>query len=179
MVASPDFTATGKNGARQASRYAGATASGAPTYGAFDVGDFVIDRTGVIWICTAAGIPGTWVSAAALALALTGGAISGLLTLNGGTDTAGSAPVLTPTFASGTAAQLTDVTRDYMCYFQIGTGGGTVALAIGPTSTPANAILTAAAGVNGELITVRLPAGWYLKITVATSTIADQVAIGC
>lgn len=96
-----------------------------------------------------------------------------------GTSTAASAPVITPAFASGTAAQLADTTRDYEVYFQIGTGGGTVSLSIGPTSTPANAILTSAVGVNGELIRVRLPAGWYLKITVATSTIADQIAIGC
>jgi hypothetical protein len=96
-----------------------------------------------------------------------------------GTSTAVSAPVLTPAFASGTAAQLADVTRDYMCYFVIGTGGGTVSLAIGPTSTPAYTIASAATGVEGEVIGVRLPAGWYLKITVATSTIASQTAIGC
>jgi hypothetical protein len=107
------------------------------------------------------------------------GVVNGVQTLNDGTNTAPSAPVITPTFASGTAAQLADTTRDYMVYFQIGTGGGTVALVIGPTSTPANAILTAAAGVAGEQVSVRLPAGWYLKITVATSTIAGQIAIGC
>ena len=100
--------------------------------------------------------------------------------LNAGSNTSGSAPVISsPGFVSGTASQLSDTTRDYMVYFQIGTGGGTVALKIGPTSTPANAILTAAAGVAGELLPVRLPAGWYLEITVATSTIADQIAIGC
>jgi hypothetical protein len=104
----------------------------------------------------------------------------GVFAFNGGTDTAGSAPVISsPGFVSGTASQLSDTTRDYEVYFQIGTGGGTVGLSIGPTSTPANAILTSAVGVNGELIRVRLPAGWYLKITVATSTIADQIAIGC
>ena len=58
MLASPDFTSTGSTGAGYPSRYAGATASGAPTFGGFSVGDFVIDRTGVIWICTTAGIPG-------------------------------------------------------------------------------------------------------------------------
>lgn len=102
------------------------------------------------------------------------------LALQAGTSTAASAPVIaSPGFASGTASQLSDTTRDYMVYIQIGTGGGTVSLAIGPTSTPANAILTSAAGVNGELLSVLLPAGWFLKITVATSTIADQIAIGC
>jgi hypothetical protein len=107
------------------------------------------------------------------------GTFGEVIDANAGTDTAGSAPVLTPSFASGTAAQLSDTSRDYEVYFQIGTGGGTISLSIGPTSTPAHAILTSAVGVNGELIRVRLPAGWYLEITVATSTIADQIAIGC
>lgn len=62
MVASPDFTSTGSTGAALPSRYAGATSSGAPTFGGFSVGDWVIDRTGVVWICTTAGIPGTWTS---------------------------------------------------------------------------------------------------------------------
>lgn len=96
-----------------------------------------------------------------------------------GTSSAASAPVLSPTFTSGTAAQLADTSRDYQCYIQIGTGGGTVTVAIGPTSTPANTIVNAAVGVNGEVIAVRLPAGWYMKITVATSTIAGVVAVGC
>lgn len=59
----PDLTRyapSGLTGATQASRYVGATASGAPASGTFAVGDFVIDRTGKVWICTTAGTPGTW-----------------------------------------------------------------------------------------------------------------------
>lgn len=97
-----------------------------------------------------------------------------------GTNTAASVPVISsPGFASGTASQLSDTTRDYEVYFTIGTGGGTVTIAIGPTSTPANTLVNGAVGVNGELIRVKLPAGWYLEITVATSTIARQIAVGC
>ncbi len=59
-VSSPAIIATGLTGAVAASRYAGATASGAPASGTFAVGDFVIDQTGKIWICTVAGTPGTW-----------------------------------------------------------------------------------------------------------------------
>ena len=54
------LSVTGLTGAASASRYAGATASGAPTTGTFATGDFVVDRTGKFWICTAAGTPGTW-----------------------------------------------------------------------------------------------------------------------
>jgi hypothetical protein len=57
------FTAAGLTGAHINTRFAGSTTSGAPTTGAFQLGDFVIDQTGNVWICTAAGSPGTWVRA--------------------------------------------------------------------------------------------------------------------
>ena len=59
-VSGADLKATGLTGATAASRHVGATASGAPTAGTFAVGDFVIDQTGKVYICTAAGTPGTW-----------------------------------------------------------------------------------------------------------------------
>ena len=43
--------------------YVGATTSDAPTNGTVAVGDFVGDRTGKVWVCTAAGTPArgrTW-----------------------------------------------------------------------------------------------------------------------
>ena len=53
----------GLTGAVQATRYVGGTANGAPTAGTFAVGDFVVDATASIWICTTAGTPGTWCTA--------------------------------------------------------------------------------------------------------------------
>ena len=50
----------GLTGAIQQSRYVGATASGAPASGSFQAGDFIVDRTGGIWVCTVAGTPGVW-----------------------------------------------------------------------------------------------------------------------
>lgn len=50
-------------GATAAARFVGGTASGAPASGTFAVGDFVIDQTGKVFVCTAAGSPGTWVQA--------------------------------------------------------------------------------------------------------------------
>jgi hypothetical protein len=106
--------------------------------------------------------------------------VNGPLTLNGGTNTSASAPVITsPGFSSGVASQLSDTTRDYIVYFTIAGGGGTVTIAIGPTSSPANTIVSSATGVAGVVIPIRLPAGWYLEITVATSTIGRQIAVGC
>ena len=54
------LSVSGLTGATSFSRYAGSTNGGAPTSGTFLIGDFVVDRTGKIWICTAAGSPGTW-----------------------------------------------------------------------------------------------------------------------
>lgn len=51
-------------GATAATRYVGGTASGAPSTGTFQLGDTCPDQTGVIWVCTAAGSPGTWVNSA-------------------------------------------------------------------------------------------------------------------
>lgn len=50
----------GLTGATAATRYVGGTASGAPVAGTFAVGDFIIDRTGKVYVCTVAGTPGTW-----------------------------------------------------------------------------------------------------------------------
>lgn len=57
----PMFAPTGLTGATTASRYVGATASGAPASGTFAVGDFVVDQgASAIWVCKFAGTPGTW-----------------------------------------------------------------------------------------------------------------------
>lgn len=61
-VSALTLSASGITGSTAASRYVGATTSGAPATGSFLIGDFVIDRAGALWICTAAGNPGTWVS---------------------------------------------------------------------------------------------------------------------
>lgn len=50
----------GLTGATAATRYVGATASGAPASGTFAVGDFVIDQSGKVYVCSVAGTSGTW-----------------------------------------------------------------------------------------------------------------------
>lgn len=61
-VSSPIHINTGNTGAGVQSRYMGGTAGGAPTSGTFALNDWVVDDTGNMWVCTAAGSPGTWVS---------------------------------------------------------------------------------------------------------------------
>jgi hypothetical protein len=105
--------------------------------------------------------------------------LTGVLSLGDGSNTAGSAPVLAPAFAAGTAAQLSDTTRDYMVYLAVTTSGTATTVAIGPTSTPANTILPSSSVTAGQLISFRLPAGWYVKWAGTTTAIATQTAIGC
>lgn len=96
-----------------------------------------------------------------------------------GTSTSASAPVLTPAFATTVAAQLADLTRDYMVYLAVTTSGTATTVAIGPTSTPANTILPSSSVTAGQLISFRLPAGWFAKWAGTTTAIATQTAIGC
>jgi hypothetical protein len=98
---------------------------------------------------------------------------------NTGTNSSGSAPLLTPANANGTAAQLADLTRDYMLYLSVGTAGTALTIAIGPTVGVADTIYTAAVATAGQSVAFRLPAGWFWKWSATTATLAEQTAIGC
>jgi hypothetical protein len=102
-----------------------------------------------------------------------------LLSIGAGSKTSASAPAIVPTFANGTASQLSDTTRDYVVYLQIGTAGSAVSLAIGPTSGVATTLMASATPIADSLLTVRLPAGWFLKWAGTLTTITTQTAIGC
>lgn len=117
-------------------------------------------------------------------LPLTGGTITGSLNVDGvasvgGTNTAGNANVLTPANSNGTAAQLSDLSRDYMVYLTVGTAGTALTVAIGPTSSPAHTIYDAATATAGQTIMFRLPAGWYWEWAATTATLALQSAVSC
>jgi hypothetical protein len=105
--------------------------------------------------------------------------VDGVQTLNGGTDTAASAPVLTPAFASGTASQLSDTTRDYMIYLTVTTSGTATTVEFGHSSAADDVVLLSDVSVTAPMvISFRLPAGWYVKLTW-TTTVFSQSAVGC
>jgi hypothetical protein len=54
------FSNNGGTGATAHSQWVGATTSGAPTSGTNAVGNWIVDQTGTMWVCTVAGTPGTW-----------------------------------------------------------------------------------------------------------------------
>lgn len=109
------------------------------------------------------------------------GTFGEVILANAGTNSAGSAPVLTALGAvSGTALQLADTTRDYLVYLEVTTAGTATSLTIGHTSSANDVTLMAsAAATAGQVISFRLPAGWYFKWTGTTTAIGNQVAVGC
>lgn len=52
--------AAASTGATTSARFAGGTATGAPTTGVHKMADFIVTEDGHIWVCTAGGTPGTW-----------------------------------------------------------------------------------------------------------------------
>ncbi len=65
IVNAERLAVSGTIGATQTSQYVGATSSGPPSEGSFETGDFVIDLSGNLWICSESGSPGNWVSVSA------------------------------------------------------------------------------------------------------------------
>lgn len=101
--------------------------------------------------------------------------------LNGPMAATASAPVLSNLgFASGTAAQLTDTSTDYMVYLEVTTAGTATSVTMGPTAAAsAVTVMASQAATAGQVITVRVPAGWWLKWTGTTTAFGNQVAVGC
>jgi len=59
-IVGTDFNASGLPNALNQTRLVGATTGGSPSAGTWQQGDFVTDYNGKIWVCSAAGTPGTW-----------------------------------------------------------------------------------------------------------------------
>jgi hypothetical protein len=103
------------------------------------------------------------------------------ISIPAGTSTAASAPVLTGLGAvSGPAIQLADLTRDYHVYLEVTTAGTATSVTMGPTNS-ANAVtlMASQAATAGQVISFRLPAGWFFKWTGTTTAVGNQVAVGC
>lgn len=104
-----------------------------------------------------------------------------VITANAGTNSAGSAPILTALGAvTATAIQLSDLTRDYQVYLEVTTAGTATSVTIGHTNSANDVtIMASAAATAGQVISFRLPAGWWFKWTGTTTAFANQVAVGC
>jgi hypothetical protein len=103
-----------------------------------------------------------------------------LMTMDGGSSTANSAPVLTALGAvSGTAIQLADTTRDYMVYLECTTAGTATTVGMGHTNAANDVEIMNNAPISTGVVSFRLPAGWYFKWSGTTTAFANQNAVGC
>ena len=125
------------------------------------------------WAALVAGdIPGT----------LGATAFSGIASPNAGTSSAGSAPILTAVAGTngGGGVQLSDHTRDYMVYLEVGTAGTAWIVSMGATSGASDVTLHASGTATaGQVLSFRLPAGWYFLWSATAATLAQSVAVGC
>lgn len=159
-VEAPALIASGLTGATAASRYVGATPIGPPATGTFVQGDFVIDQSGAIYVCTTGGSPGLWVRTGP------GGSAGG--------DLSGSYPSPTVAKIQGTAVSSTAPTTSQVLIYN-GTdwtpetqvfdvkaygakGDGTT-----DDTTAINDAISACVTAGGG--TVYFPAGTYLTST--------------
>lgn len=166
---------SGITGATAASRYVGATTSGAPVSGTFLTGDWVIDRSGAIWICTAGGTQGTWAEISG------GSGFANPMSATGDTMYGG---------ASGAATRLAgNTTATKKFYTQTGTGSVSAApgwntIATGDVPTLNQSTTGTAANITDTLDQVPAPAANVAmnshKLTgLASGSVAgDSVAFG-
>jgi hypothetical protein len=186
-----DYAPTGLTGATSASRYAGATTSGAPGSGTFSTGDFVITQDGHVFVCTAGGTPGTWANAGASAGVSTFNSRSGavvpgnadyLAVASGGLTGATSATRYAGGTASAAPASGTFSTGDFVIaqsgVIFVCTSGGTpgtwvnagslYALLSGATFTGAIAV-TPVTLTDASTIAVNAALGNDFRVTIAAS----------
>ena len=92
-ITTPAASVTGFAGAMTPTRYVGGVTGAAPTTGVYQTGDYVVDVTGEIWVCTAGGTPGNWSS------------------IGSGTDTTIAGSYLVGPAPSGDTTGATDLTN--------------------------------------------------------------------
>lgn len=122
------------------------------------------------WGPGSAGTDLTANRSAAGVLTVTGLAVTNLASVNGGTDTSGTATASSPVFVSGTAAQL-NTSQDAILYV-VNTSGTSqnLQIQIGPTSGVADTIVPSLSAPASAGYTIRIPKSWWVKIT---ATIAN------
>jgi len=131
--------ATGLPGATAASRYAGATTSGAPTTGTFAVGDYVVDQTGKMWVCSVSGTPGTWVQV---------GSSTTSVTMGG--DVTGNSATSTVAKLQGTAVSATAPTSNQVLTYNSGTSSWTPTTPAAGALTYASSFITSNVNLGGS-----------------------------
>lgn len=94
------------------------------------------------------------------------------------TSTASGATYSTPTLANSAVGSVLNANQDVMLYLEVTTVFVALVISMGPAATPTNAIFTSAACPVGTLISLRVPAGWFVA-TSYTSGAFHQAAVSC
>lgn len=155
-------------GATQATRYVGGTSSGAPASGTFQVGDFVVTQDGHIFVCTAAGSPGTWHDVGSISGVASLDSISGAITLVAGTgvtitDNSPSAGEIT---IAATAGGITLGHGEVLTGESTSSTSYTDLATVGPTAT-------VTVGASGLILV-----GWNTQTASSASAIASVALSG-
>jgi len=93
--------------------------------------------------------------------------VNALASFNSGTDTSGTATYTGPVSFTSTVAKQLSTAQDVMLYIFVNTAV-TATVVIGATSSPASSIVPSTALSTGSMISLRVPKGWYVKITCGT-----------
>lgn len=164
----------GLTGVTAATRYVGATASGAPGSGTFAVGDFAIDQSGAVYICTVAGSPGTWSAIGASSTPSTGWIDDSAATwTRTGNQTFTVAGDRTAVFSKGTRLRWTQTTVKYGTVVLSSHAAGTTTVTIALST---DYVLTAAAITVNSYSYVANPEGyptWFTYTPPLTGSVSD------
>jgi hypothetical protein len=166
----PAVAIGGLSGATAASRYVGATANGHPASGTFAVGDFTVDQTGSIWICTTGGAVGSGAAFAQLTTAAAFATANDPMKIGFTSTYISPNPVTTNTFAAANAA----------AYLRLRSGGNTISnLTIQVVTSSGN--ISVGAYTNSGTGASAQPTGGRLATTGAVACPAagtDVIALG-
>jgi hypothetical protein len=180
-----DYAPSGLTGATTASRYVGATTSGAPASGTFATGDFIITQDGHVFICTSGGTPGSWANAGASAGVSTFNSRTGTVTpgnadylavATGGLTGATTATRYTGGTTSGAPASGTFATGDFIVdtsgQMWVCTSGGTPGtwVPIRGGTAPAATAPAVVALTGAATTTVNAAAGNDFRLTLTSSS---------
>lgn len=99
------------------------------------------------------------------------------VSLSGGSDTSGTATESAPSFTTATSKQLSTV-QDVELYVCCGTSIAAT-IAFGPTNTPAYTLVNNKTLAAGQVVSFRVPKGWYVEITCLTMADLSFIQVTC
>ena len=164
---------SGLTGATTATRYVGGTTAGAPASGTFAVGDFIVDQTATIWVCIAAGTPGTWsptIQSSLVVRSATATAGAGELTIFGAAGASGQTITLPASPQNGSLYQIKNLSA-----YTVNILGGTQSISVSGTVYSASTPYTVP--INTAYTFAYTGGIWYCMVTTDMSKVGGTLPI--